>query len=138
MFAVCILHFPTWQREAVLKNACAVVPDSGSNFGLEEALEAEADRRAACEGFMGGLLKGGEYAGMRFLLQLARTYALRSSNDPHGSPAVSTVPVQSAPRPSRFACALFIVDLGSPQPGASCIHASGAHLRPACAQLCGQ
>ena len=81
----------TLQREAVLKNACAVVPRSNSNFGLEEGLEAEADRRAACEGFMGGLLKGGEYAGTRFFLQLSRTYALRSSRDPHGSPVVSCV-----------------------------------------------
>lgn len=110
----------TLQREAVLKNACAVVPRSNSNFGLEEGLEAEADRRAACEGFMGGLLKGGEYAGMRFFLQLSRTYALRSSRDPHGSPVVSCV--GKGALTSLFARLIA--------PGGQCSHVHGLRMLP--------
>lgn len=73
----------------MLKNACDTVADSESNFGTgAQGANAEAARHAACEAFMGGLLKNGEYAGARYFTQLARTYALRSLRDPNGTPMV--------------------------------------------------
>jgi hypothetical protein len=59
-------------------------------------LEEKQAATAACEAFMGGLLKSGEFSGMRFFLQFARTHAQRLVKRAGEPPLVRSCPGKAA------------------------------------------
>ena len=68
---------PPTQRAAALKDACGLYPEP--NFGVALTGAQQAARSAECERFMGGILRNGEFAAMRYFLHLSRTLGIRLS-----------------------------------------------------------